>query len=139
MDAINTSKARAGGRAPVNGLSMYYNFADSGQPVVYIRPLIPFGGVRGNALPAYIQTHRRLSMDLQGHGRTPDVDRPLSFEQEADDVAALISHEGRREPNEIMHRCPTKWAMYLLSLKDLVEKGGGRLMLKGARIAKDLV
>ena len=55
-----------------------------------------------------------------------------------DQTVVLFSHEGWREPNEIMHHCSTKWAMYLLSLKDLVEKGGGRLMLKDARIAKDL-
>lgn len=53
-------------------------------------------------------------------------------------TVVLFSHEGWREPNEIMHHCSTKWAMYLLSLKDLVEKGDGRLMLKDVKIAKDL-
>jgi pimeloyl-ACP methyl ester carboxylesterase len=92
MDAINTSHAREEGRATVNGLSMYYEFAGSGRPAVYVHPFISFGGVHGDALPAHIPTHRWLSMDLQGHGRTADIDRPLSFEQEADDVAALMRH-----------------------------------------------
>lgn len=38
----------------------------------------------------------------------------------------LFSHEGWREPTEFMHHCSTKWATFLLSLKDLIEKGEGR-------------
>ena len=38
----------------------------------------------------------------------------------------LFSHAGWREPNEFMHHCSTKWATFLLSLKDLIEKGEGR-------------
>ena len=61
----------------------------------------------------------------------------FSLEPRDDQTVVLFSHEGWREPNEIMRHCSTNWAMYLLSLKDLVEKGDGRLMLKDARIATD--
>lgn len=37
----------------------------------------------------------------------------------------LFSHEGWREPNEFMHHCSTKWAVFLLSLKKLIETGQG--------------
>ena len=43
-----------------------------------------------------------------------------------DQTFVLFSHEGWREPNEFMHHCSTKWATFLLSLKDLVEIGKGR-------------
>ncbi len=47
----------------------------------------------------------------------------------------LFSHEGWREPNEFMHHCSTKWATFLLSLKDLVEKGEGRPEPRDTQIA----
>jgi uncharacterized protein YndB with AHSA1/START domain len=47
----------------------------------------------------------------------------------------LFCHEGWREPNEFMHHCSTKWATFLLSLKDLVEKGEGRPEPRDTKIA----
>jgi uncharacterized protein YndB with AHSA1/START domain len=47
----------------------------------------------------------------------------------------LFSHEGWREPNEFMHHCSTKWATFLLSLKDLVESGKGRPEPRDTKIA----
>ncbi len=47
----------------------------------------------------------------------------------------LFSHEGWREPNEFMHHCSTKWATFLLSLKDLVENGKGRPEPRDTKIA----
>jgi uncharacterized protein YndB with AHSA1/START domain len=47
----------------------------------------------------------------------------------------LFSHKGWREPNEFMHHCSTKWATFLLSLKDLVEKGEGRPEPRDTKIA----
>ena len=45
--------------------------------------------------------------------------------QEGDHTIVLFKHEGWREPVEFMHHCSTKWASYLLSLKQLVETGVG--------------
>jgi uncharacterized protein YndB with AHSA1/START domain len=46
--------------------------------------------------------------------------------EQADDLAiVLFKHEGWREPVEFMHHCSTKWAVYLLSLKSLIETGKG--------------
>jgi uncharacterized protein YndB with AHSA1/START domain len=47
----------------------------------------------------------------------------------------LFSHEGWREPVEFMHHCSTKWAVFLLSLKDLVERGEGRPEPRDTKIA----
>jgi len=78
------------GYAPVNGLTMYYEVHGSGNgvPVVTIHP---FAGV-ANVFPELARNRRLVAVELQGHGRTPDIDRPLTFEQEADDVGALIEH-----------------------------------------------
>ncbi|HLG83476.1 MAG TPA: SRPBCC domain-containing protein [Bradyrhizobium sp.] len=52
-----------------------------------------------------------------------------------DQTFVLFSHEGWREPNEFMHHCSTKWATFLLSLKDLVENGEGRPEPRDTKIA----
>ncbi|WP_327287914.1 SRPBCC family protein [Streptomyces sp. NBC_01198] len=45
--------------------------------------------------------------------------------QEGDYTIVLFKHEGWREPVEFMNHCSTKWATFLLSLKELVETGEG--------------
>jgi pimeloyl-ACP methyl ester carboxylesterase len=76
------------GYAPVNGLKMYYEISGTGKPAVYIHPAWSHASVH----PALTKNRQWIAMDLQGHGRTADIDRPLSFEQHADDVAALLKH-----------------------------------------------
>jgi len=78
------------GYAPVNGLRMYYEIHGT----VAARPLVtihPFAGL-ANVFPSLVRNRQLIAMELQGHGRTADIDRPMSFEQDADDVAALLKH-----------------------------------------------
>ncbi len=77
--------------ANVNGLKMYYEVHGNGYPLV----LIHGGGSTigtsfGRILPALAKTHKIIAVELQAHGHTADIDRPLSFEQDADDVAELL-------------------------------------------------
>jgi pimeloyl-ACP methyl ester carboxylesterase len=77
--------------AAVNGLRMYYEIHGSGRPLV----LLHGGGSTiestfGRIMPELAKTHQVIAVELQAHGRTRDIDRPLSFEQDADDVAALL-------------------------------------------------
>jgi pimeloyl-ACP methyl ester carboxylesterase len=79
--------------APVNGLNMYYEIHGSGRPLV----LVHGGGSTiestfGRILPEFARNHHVIAVELQAHGHTRDIDRPLSFEQDADDVAALLKH-----------------------------------------------
>lgn len=88
---MNTQHKPAGHRAKVNGLDLYYELHGKGRPLV----LLHGGGSTiettfGRILPDLARTHRVIAVELQAHGHTPDIDRPLSFEQDADDVAALL-------------------------------------------------
>ncbi|MFG1882591.1 hypothetical protein [Micromonospora sp. NPDC049102] len=57
------------------------------------------------------------------------------FHQRGDYTVVLFSHAGWREPVEFMHHCGTKWATFLLSLKELVETGRGRPAPDDVRIS----
>ncbi|NES13954.1 MULTISPECIES: alpha/beta fold hydrolase [Micromonospora] len=78
--------------ADVNGLHVWYEVHGTGRPLVLLHG--GYGSVEmfGPILPALAARRRVIAVDLQGHGRTVDVDRPLRYESMADDVAALLRH-----------------------------------------------
>jgi pimeloyl-ACP methyl ester carboxylesterase len=69
---------------------MYYEITGAGQPLVYIPAAFAFAGT--TEFPELAKSWRVVQVDLQGHGRTADIDRQLSFDQHARDVAALMRH-----------------------------------------------
>jgi pimeloyl-ACP methyl ester carboxylesterase len=81
------------GYAPVNGLKMYYEITGEGKPAVYIHPIVSHCGL----IQGLTGNRQWIAMDLQGHGRTADIDRPMTCEQHADDIAALLKHLKIRE------------------------------------------
>ena len=90
-----SSQTNQGQFATVNGLEMYYEIHGSGTPLV----LIHGGGstitsTYGNVLSQFAKKHKVIAVELQAHGRTKDRGVPLSFEQDADDVAALLKQLG---------------------------------------------
>lgn len=82
------------GYAPVNGLNLYYEIHGSGAPVILLHG--GFGAVEmfGDVLHTLAATRQVIGVDLQGHGRTADIDRPIRPEFMADDIAGLIRHLG---------------------------------------------
>jgi pimeloyl-ACP methyl ester carboxylesterase len=80
--------------ADVNGLSLYYEEHGSGEPLVLLHGGIGAGEMLGATVPALAAGRRVITVDLQGHGHTADIDRPLRPESLAGDVAALIEHLG---------------------------------------------
>jgi pimeloyl-ACP methyl ester carboxylesterase len=82
------------GYAPVNGIRMYYEIHGTGVlPMI----LIHGGGSTiettfGNIIPSLALQGRVIAVELQAHGRTEDRDGAVSFEQDADDVAALLKY-----------------------------------------------
>lgn len=83
------------GYAPVNGLNMYYEIHGTGQPLVLIHGAFSAIGTSfGPILPGLAQNRQVIAIEYQGHGRTADIDRPLSIPQLADDIVALLQHLG---------------------------------------------
>ena len=83
------------GYAPVNGLQMYYEIHGTGQPLVLLHGAFSAIGTSFGALvPGLAQARQVIAFELQAHGHTADIDRPLSLEQMADDVAAAIRYLG---------------------------------------------
>jgi pimeloyl-ACP methyl ester carboxylesterase len=80
--------------ADVNGVSLYYEEHGSGEPLVLLHGGISAGEMFEAILPELSAGRRVITVDLQGHGGTADVDRPLRPETMADDIAALIEHLG---------------------------------------------
>jgi pimeloyl-ACP methyl ester carboxylesterase len=79
------------GYAPVNGLDMYYEIHGTGQPLVLLHGA--YGSVAtdfGKMLPALAETRQVIGIEQQAHGHTADVDRPIRYEQMAEDTAALL-------------------------------------------------
>ena len=84
----------AGHYADVNGIKLYYESHGTGRPLILLHGGLGALEMFGPNLPALAQGRQVIAVDLQGHGRTADVDRPLSVALMADDIAALIKHLG---------------------------------------------
>ena len=81
------------GYAPVNGLKMYYEIHGSGDPVVLLHGA--FMAVTGDWMDwvnELAKTRKVIAVDMQGHGRTADINRDITYENLADDVAGLLDY-----------------------------------------------
>src|SRR6516165_5283716 len=81
------------GYAPVNGLKMYYEVHGSGEPVVLLHGA--FMTITNNWtgwIGELSKTRKVIAVEMQGHWRTADIKREFSYENHADDVAALLDH-----------------------------------------------
>ena len=81
------------GYSTVNGMEMYYEIHGQGKPLV----LIHGGGSTigtsfGRIIPQLALNRQLICVELQAHGRTGDRNKSISFEQDADDVAALLKN-----------------------------------------------
>jgi pimeloyl-ACP methyl ester carboxylesterase len=74
--------------ADVNGLKMYYEIHGTGRPLVWLHGAFGWANVN----PILAKDRQVIAVELQGHGHTADIDRPLTCEHMADDVAALLRH-----------------------------------------------
>ena len=78
--------------APANDLSMYYEVHGEGPPLILLHGAYLTAETMGPLVPGLAETRQVIVPEMQGHGRTADVDRPLTYEQMADDTAALARH-----------------------------------------------
>jgi len=79
-DSNATNKDVKSGYAPVIGLKLYYEIHGTGEPLILLHGEV--GGIEmfGPNLAAFSATRRAVAVDLQAHGRTADIDRPLSYD-----------------------------------------------------------
>jgi len=78
------------GYADVNGITLYHEIYGQGEPLVLLHGGLMTIGEMSALLEPFAKTRKAIAVELQGHGRTADTDRPLSFETMGDDVAALL-------------------------------------------------
>lgn len=83
-----------GAYAAINGLQLYYEIHGQGEPLLLLHGGLNNVALLGEPLTQLATTRQVIAVDLQGHGRTADLDRPLRHELMADDMAALIHHLG---------------------------------------------
>ena len=84
------------GLAPVNSVELAYQIHGSGMPLVLLHGGFGSSEMFGPNIAALAAARQVIGVDLQSHGRTPAVDRPMRFETMADDVAALVRYLGHQ-------------------------------------------
>jgi pimeloyl-ACP methyl ester carboxylesterase len=81
------------GYAPFNGLKMYYEIHGSGEPVVLLHGA--FMAITDDWrvwISELSKTRKVIAVEMQGHGRTADINRDFSYENLADDIAAMLDY-----------------------------------------------
>jgi pimeloyl-ACP methyl ester carboxylesterase len=83
-----------GDRVEVNGMQMYYEVSGAGDPIVVLHGAHMNIETMGAIIPKLAETHTVYALEFQGHGRTTDIDRPITYENLADDTAAFMEAVG---------------------------------------------
>ena len=97
-----TTDIKGTGRyAEVNGINLYYETHGAGRPMVLLHGGLGSGEMYGPILPMFAERHQVVTVHLQGHGRTADIDRPIDVRLMAGDIAALIEHLGLDKPDVV--------------------------------------
>src|SRR6266571_3933796 len=97
-----TTQAKGNGQyAEVNGINLYYEIHGSGPPLILLHGGLGSGEMFGPVVPLLAERHQVVVADLQGHGRTGDIDRPIDVRLMAGDIAALIDHLGLAQPDVV--------------------------------------
>ena len=78
----------------INGMKMYYEVSGEGDPLIVLHGAYMNIPSMGSIIPKLAETHKVYAVELQGHGRTTDIDRPITYQNLADDVAAFMNAVG---------------------------------------------
>ena len=122
--------------ADVNGINLYYEIHGTGRPLVLLHGGLGSGEMFGANLTALAAEHQVILPDLQGHGRTADIDRPLEIPLMADDIAALIDHLGLEKPDVVGYSLGGGVAFFT-AVKYPAKVG--RLVMAAAHIRRDAI
>jgi pimeloyl-ACP methyl ester carboxylesterase len=95
IDMTVFQRERAEGYAPVNGVDMYWrSVGEGGTPLVVVHGGFGTADMYGDLPDRLAEGRRVISVELQGHGHTRDIDRPFSYEAFGDDLGELVGHLG---------------------------------------------
>jgi pimeloyl-ACP methyl ester carboxylesterase len=83
-----------GDRVEVNGMQMYYEVSGAGEPLIVLHGAYMNIPSMGAIIPRLAESHKVYALEFQGHGRTTDIDRPITYPNLADDVAAFMDAVG---------------------------------------------
>src|SRR5215211_5946830 len=86
-----------GNRVKVTGMQMYYEVSGTGDPLIVLHGAYMNIPTMGAIIPKLARTHKVYALELQGHGRTTDIDRPITYPNLADDVAAFMDAVGLKK------------------------------------------
>jgi pimeloyl-ACP methyl ester carboxylesterase len=84
--------ATSSGYADVNGIKLYHEIYGQGEPLVLIHGGLTTIGEMQGWVELLAKTRQVIAVEMQGHGRTPDTDRPMTFVTMGDDIAALLDY-----------------------------------------------
>ena len=132
-----TTKTKGiGAYAEVNGLNLYYETHGAGRPMILLHGGLGSGEMFGPILPTLATDRQVIAPDLQGHGRTADIDRPIDMRLMADDIAALIDHLGLEKPDLVGYSLGGG-----VAFRTAVSHPGrvGRLVMASANIRRDAI
>jgi pimeloyl-ACP methyl ester carboxylesterase len=131
-----TEQKGVGQYAEVNGINLYFETLGTGRPLILLHGGLGSGEMFGPILPALAEQHYVIAVDLQGHGRTADIDRPIDIRLMADDIAALIDHLGLDKPDVVGYSLGGGVAFF--TAVKYPEKVG-RLVMTSTNIRRDAI
>jgi len=131
-----TEGTGVGAYAEVNGVNLYYQSQGTGRPLILLHGGLGAGEMFEPILPTLSEHHQVIVVDLQGHGRTADIDRPIDIRLMADDIAALIDHLGLEKPDLVGYSLGGGVAFFT-AVKYPQEVG--KLVMASANIRRDAI
>jgi pimeloyl-ACP methyl ester carboxylesterase len=131
-----TDSQGTGQYAQVNGINLYFETHGAGRPMILLHGGLMSGETFGPTLPTLAERHQVVTVDLQGHGRTADVDRPIDARLMAGDIAALIDHLGLDKPDLVGYSLGGGVAFHTASAYPAKV---GRLVMASANIRPDAI
>lgn len=99
--AVSPEKASepkaTGSRVAIHGMQLYYEVSGQGDPLIVLHGAYMNIPSMGAIIPKLAETHKVYALELQGHGRTTDIERPITYPNMADDVAAFMDAVGLKQ------------------------------------------
>ena len=90
-----------GGTVAVNGMELYYEVSGEGAPLIVLHGAYMNIPSMGEIIPMLAETHTVYALEFQGHGRSTDIDRPITYPNLADDVAAFMDAVGLEQADVV--------------------------------------